>query len=221
LDARRAPTSPGLRYGAGLELSGVLGRMMMQGAEVNSMYCMQCGAEVVQGQVFCNKCGQRVAAAATAAPTFAQPLPSSASPPAQIYPGAIPGQPSRIAKHLSTLGIFWIILSVLRAIPGLFMLVLGHTRFPFMMMPIPAHFRSFVAPFLGAIGLAVSAFAIAGIIAGWGLIARAPWARMLAIVLGCISLIHFPLGTALGIYTLWVLVPEGACAEYQRIAQAS
>jgi len=187
------------------------------------MYCVQCGAEVMQGQVFCNKCGQRVsgAAAATVAPTPPQYLPSLASPSAQASPSAIPAQPSRIAKHLSTLGIFWIILSALRAIPGVAMLVLGHMRFPFMFMPIPAHLRAFVAPFLGAIGLAISAFAIAGIIAGWGLMARAPWARMLAIILGCIGLIHFPLGTALGIYTLWVLVPEGAALEYPRLAQVS
>jgi hypothetical protein len=44
---------------------------------------------------------------------------------------------------------------------------------------------------------------------------------MLAIVLGCISLIHFPLGTALGIYTLWVLVPEGADNEYKALARAN
>jgi hypothetical protein len=61
-------------------------------------------------------------------------------------------------------------------------------------------------------------FAIAGGIAGWGLMAHAPWARMLAIVLGCISLIHFPFGTALGIYTLWVLVPGDADAEYRSLA---
>lgn len=185
------------------------------------MYCIQCGADVTQGQVFCNKCGQRVAAAATGAPAPPQYLPSSASPPAQISSSAVPAQQFRVAKHLRTLGIFWIILSALRAIPGVAMLVLGHMRFPFMFMPIPEHFRSFVTPFLGAIGLVISAFAIAGIIAGWGLMAHYPWARMLAIILGCISLIHFPLGTALGIYTLWVLVPEGAAAEYQRLAQAN
>jgi len=49
---------------------------------------------------------------------------------------------------------------------------------------------------------------------------RCPWARMLAIVLGCISLIHFPFGTALGIYTLWVLVPQGADAEYRILSSA-
>jgi hypothetical protein len=98
-------------------------------------------------------------------------------------------------------------------------MVFGHLHFPFMLLPIPAPARLFLAPFLGAIGLLLSAFAMAGVLAGWGLMAHYSWARMLAIVLGCISLIHFPLGTALGIYTLWVLVPAGADAEYRSLAR--
>jgi hypothetical protein len=47
-----------------------------------------------------------------------------------------------------------------------------------------------------------------------------PSARMLAIVLGCISLIHLPFGTALGIYTLWVLLPADADTEYRSMAGA-
>jgi hypothetical protein len=109
----------------------------------------------------------------------------------------------------------------MRLIPGVAMMALGHIRFPFMLMPIPGPVRLFLAPFLGAIGLLISGFAIAGAIAGWGLMARCPWARMLAIVLGCISLLHFPFGTALGIYTLWVLVPGDADVEYQSLARVN
>jgi hypothetical protein len=119
------------------------------------------------------------------------------------------------------LGLLWMILSGLRLIPGLALTAFGHMHFPFMWMPIPGPVRLFLAPFLSAIGLIISGFAIAGLIAGWGLMAHRPWARMLAIVLGCISLIHFPLGTALGIYTLWVLVPAGADTEYQSLARAN
>jgi hypothetical protein len=119
------------------------------------------------------------------------------------------------------LGLLWIILSALRLIPGLALMVFGHMHFPFMLMPLPGPMRLFLAPFLGGIGLLISGFAIAGVIAGGGLMARRPWARMLAIILGCISLIHFPLGTALGIYTLWVLVPAGADTEYRSLARAN
>jgi hypothetical protein len=46
------------------------------------------------------------------------------------------------------------------------------------------------------------------------------WARMTAIVLGIIALFHPPFGTALGIYTLWVLLPAESAAEYGRMTQA-
>lgn len=188
------------------------------------MHCAHCGAQVMPGQMFCNKCGQPVSTTvpgATPASALPQPLPGPTTPPAQPSPGTGFAPSSRVARHLSVLGILWIVLSAMRLIPGLAVLALGHLRFPFMLVPIPENVRSFLTPFLAAIGLMVSAFAVAGVIAGWGLIARCPWARMLAIVLGCIGLIHFPLGTALGIYTLWVLIPAGADTEYQRLARAN
>jgi apolipoprotein N-acyltransferase len=177
-------------------------------------------------QIFCSKCGQAISGAPTPA-SMATPAPSPqssispASQPAQTSPSAGFARPSRVARHIGVLGALWIAFSVLRLIPGVALVAFGHRRFPFMFMPVPEHMRLFLAPFLGAIGLLISAFAIAGVIAGWGLLAHSPWARMLAIILGCISLIHPPFGTALGIYTLWVLIPERAEAEYQRLAKVS
>lgn len=55
----------------------------------------------------------------------------------------------------------------------------------------------------------LSLISIPGVICGIGLLQRKPWARVLVLVLGCLNLISFPLGTALGVYTLWVLInPE-------------
>lgn len=51
----------------------------------------------------------------------------------------------------------------------------------------------------------------AWIIAGIGLLKLRPWARILQIVLAIFSLLWFPVGTAFGIYALWVLLSaEGA-----------
>ena len=187
------------------------------------MHCAHCGTPLMPGQRFCSKCGQPVAAATAPAPAAVPVPPPQPSIDRTSAPGPSTGfaPPSRMARHLSALGVLWIIFSALRLIPGLAMMTMGHMRFPFMMMPIPAPVRLFLAPFVSGIGLLLSGYAIAGLIAGWGLMSRCPWARVLAIVLGCISLIHFPFGTALGIYTLWVLVPEGACAEYNRLARAN
>jgi hypothetical protein len=35
-----------------------------------------------------------------------------------------------------------------------------------------------------------------------------PWARIVAIVVAILGIMHFPLGTALGIYALWALLSE-------------
>jgi hypothetical protein len=49
-----------------------------------------------------------------------------------------------------------------------------------------------------------------GIIAGFGLLKRKSWARVLAIVLGIFNLTNFPIGTAIGVYTLYVLLQSDA-----------
>lgn len=51
------------------------------------------------------------------------------------------------------------------------------------------------------VGLAVPAVAV-----GFGLLKLKPWARVLGIALAILSLPHVPVGTALGIYGLWVLL---------------
>jgi hypothetical protein len=42
--------------------------------------------------------------------------------------------------------------------------------------------------------------------AAWGLMERAPWGRVLAIVAAFFSLLKFPIGTAIGIWTLVTLL---------------
>jgi len=65
---------------------------------------------------------------------------------------------------------------------------------------------------LGTIGMVVciviTVLAIPGIIAGIGLLKMKAWARIVAIIVGCLNLLHFPFGTALGVYTLWVLLND-------------
>ncbi len=57
-----------------------------------------------------------------------------------------------------------------------------------------------------AIGGFVVLVSIPGILAGIGLLGFKPWARILAIILALLDLPGFPVGTVLGIYSLWVLL---------------
>jgi len=62
----------------------------------------------------------------------------------------------------------------------------------------------------GAVGTAIAVFliiiALPGLVAGIGLLKMKPWARIVAIIVGVLHILSFPLGTALGVYTLWVLL---------------
>ena len=71
------------------------------------------------------------------------------------------------------------------------------------------------------VGLFLLGSAVLSILAGWGLLERQLWARTLAIVLACFSLIKIPFGTALGIYTMWVLLPASSEQEYRQIARVA
>src|SRR3954471_23869382 len=119
---------------------------------------------------------------------------------------------NRVSRHIRTLGILWLVHAALNLIPGLFLTSIP--RWGFLDDAPP-----FVPGLLRGIGGVFLAVAVAGALAGWGLMERRPWARMLAIVLGVLALFKVPLGTALGIYTLWVLAPATSEAEYRAIAR--
>ena len=48
-----------------------------------------------------------------------------------------------------------------------------------------------------------------------------PWARVLALILAFLDLINVPFGTALGVYTLWVLLPAQSEEDYEKYLGAA
>lgn len=62
-----------------------------------------------------------------------------------------------------------------------------------------------LVPFIRIIAVCIIIlFSIPSIIGGIGLLNNKPWALTLLLVLGCFKLFSFPIGTAIGIYTIWV-----------------
>ena len=59
-----------------------------------------------------------------------------------------------------------------------------------------------------SIALVLVLVSLPGIIGGVGLLKYKPWARILVIILAILDLFNIPIGTALGIYTLWVLFQD-------------
>ena len=172
------------------------------------MYCVACGAKLNDGQNFCPSCGKAVAGIPppAGAPTFAA-----------AYPVAPPLRKDRVATNVRMLGILWMVYSALHLLPGLFLIAFFGEGRTFLPPDVPA----FVPFLVECVGGALSAVSLVGFAVGWGLMNWKPWARMLGIVLGVLSLFNLPLGTALGAYTLWVLLPAESEQEYHRSAAAA
>ena len=122
-----------------------------------------------------------------------------------------------MGEHIRLVGILWLAFSALNAMVGVVLFILANTVFVHLheMGAPPDVPTGFLHSLFGTIGVLFLAKAAAGFLAGWGLLQRRPWARMLTIVLAFIALFHIPFGTALGIYTLWVMLPARADAEYE------
>jgi hypothetical protein len=115
-----------------------------------------------------------------------------------------------MTNHLKILGILYLLFGALgAAIAAVFLnSQTGHLSLKGVstMLASPSGFVAVIA-FLFALQ------ALPALIAGFALLKRYPWSRFLALVLGFLSLFIVPLGTALGIYALWVVSNDRAFSE--------
>ena len=177
------------------------------------MTCSTCGNVLAQDVHFCPKCGTRC-----------EPqMPSQ--PQAGRYGSAPAGFPYfRVSRNLQTLGTLWIVYAGLRAFSGLIGVLFlhgifgghfGHSDFDLGWSPLGRMWLDNLWP-MALFSIMVSVGCI--LLTGYALLTRQPWGRVLAIVFGIFALIHLPLGTALGVYTLWVLAPRLSGDEYASLA---
>jgi hypothetical protein len=164
------------------------------------MFCDGCGSEVQPGQAFCSRCGKQIVGSVSA-----------------VMP-----MPSRVQQHVHLLGILWLAISAFNAVAGVILFVLANTLFSHLHdmgapQQVPTGFLSSLVSVIGSIILIKAAV---GFFAGWGLLQREPWARVIALVLAFISLFNIPFGTAIGVYTMWVLLPAQSQHEYDAVVAA-
>lgn len=165
------------------------------------MFCDGCGSALQPGQSFCSKCGKPIVGQVAAV---------------QPYQG-------RVKQHAHLLAIMWFALSALNALGGLIIVLVGTTLFPHFreMKDVPPDLPvGFLSALVTTLGILILAKAAVGFIAGRGLMHYDAWARVITLVLAFISLFNIPFGTAIGVYTLWVLLPGQSQDEYERLAAA-
>jgi len=163
------------------------------------MFCDQCGTQLQAGQAHCTRCGKAVTG-----------------------PNGVVR--NRVRDHVKLVGILWMAYSALHVGGGVLILLASK----FVALRIgeipngpPPELMIWIRPIMTIFGWLILAKAAAGFFAGWGLLQHEEWARIFALVVGFIALLSVPLGTALGIYTLWVLLPSQSDEQYKALAMAA
>lgn len=129
-------------------------------------------------------------------------------------------------SHVKVLGVIHIVLGALSLVAGLAVLAIfggiagvmgtvGAAEDPDALMAVPI---------LAIVGIAICVLAVVlalpCLIAGYGLLNFRSWARILTLVLSAINLLNVPIGTAIGVYGLWVLLqPETEPLFNNRLAR--
>jgi hypothetical protein len=172
------------------------------------MFCSGCGQVLAAGQPFCPQCGRQVA------------------PPVPPVPG-FQFQVENYAGKIKALGVVWLIYAVfsfLKGVAGLTFaraFLLNHfggwehgpwgnepwSNGPEWLVPIIIH----------AVWAKLIFHTCLALVAAWGLLERTQWGRILAIVAAILSLLSIPFGTAIGIWTLVLLLGYRNSTLYEQL----
>jgi hypothetical protein len=76
------------------------------------------------------------------------------------------------------------------------------------MQDIPADVFGIVQIVLTIIGILILIFAVVGIIGAIGVLKKKEWGRITLLIVSFFSLLSIPLGTILGVYSIWVLLND-------------
>ncbi len=167
------------------------------------MYCSACGQAVAPGQPVCPQCGRPIGVQVPLVPNLDLQL--------QTY-----------ASRIRALSIVWYIWGGVSLAFGGIGLVAANAYLngafgPWMRGP-GGHWPFFgpgLIHFAWAMIVVRSALAF---IAGWGLMERTQWGRIVAIAAAFLSLLKFPIGMALGIWTLVSLLGYRNTTLYDQLS---
>lgn len=167
------------------------------------MFCSSCGYGLAAGQATCPRCG---------CPTMAAP----------VYPG-IQFELTNYASKLRALSTVWFIYGALSLVFGILGMAFADAWFAGRMMHGPWGHGPFPPFWFGHTILRFGWFYVIArcglaIMAGYGLMERAPWGRIVALIAGFVDLIKFPFGTALGVWTLIMLLGYRNTTLYEQLS---
>jgi hypothetical protein len=164
------------------------------------MFCSTCGTAIPAGQVGCPQCGQ---------------APAPPVPPVLGFEFEL----QRYRGQIRALGICWLVYAGLVLVTGFVGISIARALFN---GDFGLNLHSQIPPALLGAALHVGWMfllvrAALAAVAGWGLLERTQWGRIVAIVAAILCMIKIPFGTAMGVWTLVALLGYRKSVLYDRL----
>jgi hypothetical protein len=113
----------------------------------------------------------------------------------------------RMKKHVTIVGAIHIGIAILGLIGALVVyLLMDFARGMIPQEEIPDAVMKLISVILTSIPVLIAVISILRLVGGIGLLSQQKWARYVIIIVSIIGMMSVPIGTLLGVYSLWVLM---------------
>jgi hypothetical protein len=123
----------------------------------------------------------------------------------------------RMKKHVTVVGAIHIGIAILGLIGALVVfLLMDFARGFIPEQDIPDAVMKMISVLLTSIPLLIAVISILRLVGGIGLLSQQMWARYVIIIVSIIGMLNVPIGTLLGVYSLWVLMQAETMKLFER-----
>jgi hypothetical protein len=120
-------------------------------------------------------------------------------------------------SHKKVLGIIFIVSAVLQALIMLVLSFFISTAFSFAISQSDSQDLKILELIMGIFeylpAIVVIFLSLPTLVAGIGLVTGQKWAMIVSLIVGCLKLFSFPVGTSIGIYAIWVYAEDSKASK--------
>jgi len=124
---------------------------------------------------------------------------------------------SKMKKHVTAVGAIQIVMGSLGIIISAGLFILFSNLLDFIPKEdMPEFVQKFLSYLFKAIPIVMVVLSVISLIGGIGLLSYKPWARIMVFVVAVVGCLNIPIGTLIGVYTIWVLMQDDTIKLFKK-----
>lgn len=124
---------------------------------------------------------------------------------------------SKMKKHVTAVGAIQIGIGSLGIIISLGLFILFSNLLDFIPKEdMPEFVQKFLSYLFKAIPVVIGVLSLMSLVGGIGLLSCKPWARIIVIIVAVVGCLNIPIGTLVGVYSMWVLMQDDTIKLFKK-----